>query len=144
MTPEQLAARVYLSVSLIRKVEAKAPGSHRENSAKACDDALGCDGALDGAVRAAGTRVPGAVLPPCGSAGGPDIRSRSTQPCARSSTLVIPGLLQTEGLRAGDPAHPASGDTEERGGENWSPGQAQAAGDPAPGQASDLVVGDHR
>ncbi|HEU5389745.1 MAG TPA: Scr1 family TA system antitoxin-like transcriptional regulator [Streptosporangiaceae bacterium] len=45
MSPEQLAARVYLSASLIRKVEA-GTRTPTEELAKSCDDALNCDGAL--------------------------------------------------------------------------------------------------
>lgn len=93
VTPEVLASRVYLSASLIRKVEA---GSRTptEELAKACDDALSCDGAL----MALFERLSPAFRErsyPVWFGRWPDIEAtartlRSFEP------LVIPGLLQTE------------------------------------------------
>jgi transcriptional regulator with XRE-family HTH domain len=94
MTPEQLAARVYLSASLIRKVEA-GTRTPTEELAKACDDALGCDGALMELFE----RLAPAFRErsyPVWFGRWPDIEA-AARSLRTFEPLVIPGLLQTEG-----------------------------------------------
>jgi len=93
MSPEQLATRVYLSASLIRKVEA-GTRTPTEELAKACDDALGCDGALmelfDWLSPAFRERSY-----PVWFGRWPDIEA-AARTLRTFEPLVIPGLLQTE------------------------------------------------
>jgi transcriptional regulator with XRE-family HTH domain len=93
MTPEQLAARVYLSASLIRKVEA-GTRTPTEELAKACDDALNCDGALIELF----DRLSPAFRErsyPVWFGRWPDIEA-AARSLRTFEPLVIPGLLQTE------------------------------------------------
>jgi transcriptional regulator with XRE-family HTH domain len=95
MTPEQLGARVYLSGSQIRKVEAgtRTPSG---DLAKACEaiPELGCNGALTELYEILSVHLKRRAYPGW-FAGWPDKeaearRLRSFEP------LVVPGLLQTE------------------------------------------------
>jgi transcriptional regulator with XRE-family HTH domain len=95
MTPEQLGARVYLSGSQIRKVEA-GTRTPSEELAKACETIpeLGCNGALTELYEILAVHLKRRVYPGW-FAGWPDKegqarRLRSFEP------LVVPGLLQTE------------------------------------------------
>jgi hypothetical protein len=95
MTPEQLGARVYLSGSQIRKVEA-GTRTPSEDLAKACEaiPELGCNGALTELYEILGVHLKRRTYPGW-FAGWPDKeaqarRLRSFEP------LVVPGLLQTE------------------------------------------------
>jgi transcriptional regulator with XRE-family HTH domain len=95
MTPEQLGARVYLSGSQIRKVEA-GTRSPTEELAKACEaiPELGCNGALTELYEILSLHLRRRAYPGW-FAGWPDKeaqarRLRSFEP------LVVPGLLQTE------------------------------------------------
>jgi transcriptional regulator with XRE-family HTH domain len=95
MTPEQLGARVYLSGSQIRKVEA-GTRTPSEDLAKACEaiPELGCNGALTELYEILGVHLRRRAYPGW-FAGWPDKeaqarRLRSFEP------LVVPGLLQTE------------------------------------------------
>ena len=95
MTPEQLGARVYLSGSQIRKVEA-GTRTPSEDLAKACEaiPELGCNGALTELYEILSVHLRRRAYPGW-FAGWPDKeaqarRLRSFQP------LVVPGLLQTE------------------------------------------------
>lgn len=95
MTPEQLGARVYLSGSQIRKVEA-GTRTPSEDLAKACEaiPELGCNGALTELYEILSVHLKRRVYPGW-FAGWPDKeaqarRLRSFEP------LVVPGLLQTE------------------------------------------------
>ena len=95
MTPEQLGARVYLSGSQIRKVEA-GTRTPSEDLAKACEaiPELGCNGALTELYEILSVHLKRRAYPGW-FAGWPDKeaqarRLRSFEP------LVVPGLLQTE------------------------------------------------
>jgi transcriptional regulator with XRE-family HTH domain len=95
MTPEQLGARVYLSGSQIRKVEA-GTRTPSEELAKACEaiPELGCNGALTELYEVLSVHLRRRAYPGW-FAGWPDKeaqarRLRSFEP------LVVPGLLQTE------------------------------------------------
>jgi transcriptional regulator with XRE-family HTH domain len=95
MTPEQLGARVYLSGSQIRKVEA-GTRTPSEDLAKACEaiPELGCNGALTELYEILSVHLKRRTYPGW-FAGWPDKeaqarRLRSFEP------LVVPGLLQTE------------------------------------------------
>ena len=95
MTPEQLGARVYLSGSQIRKVEA-GTRTPTEDLAKACEaiPELGCNGALTELYDILSEHLKRRAYPGW-FAGWPDKeaqarRLRSFEP------VVVPGLLQTE------------------------------------------------
>jgi transcriptional regulator with XRE-family HTH domain len=95
MTPEQLGARVYLSGSQIRKVEA-GTRTPTQDLAKACEaiPELGCNGALTELYEILSVHLKRRAYPGW-FAGWPDKeaqarRLRSFEP------LVVPGLLQTE------------------------------------------------
>jgi transcriptional regulator with XRE-family HTH domain len=93
MTPEQLGTQIFMSGSLIRKVEA-GTRTPAEDLAKACDDALGCGGAL--------IELHGQLRPLFRDRPYPGWFGKWPEVEAAAKTLrwfeplVIPGLLQTE------------------------------------------------
>ena len=96
MTPEQLGARVFLSGSQIRKVEA-GTRTPTEDLAKACEGIreLDCNGALTELYEILGEKLKRRAYPGW-FAGWPDKEAQARR--LRSFELVVvPGLLQTEG-----------------------------------------------
>jgi transcriptional regulator with XRE-family HTH domain len=95
MTPEQLGARVYLSGSQIRKVEAgtRTPSA---DLAKACEaiTELGCNGALTELYEILSMHLKRRVYPGW-FAGWPDKEAQARR-LRWFEPLVVPGLLQTE------------------------------------------------
>ncbi|HLI42594.1 MAG TPA: helix-turn-helix transcriptional regulator [Streptosporangiaceae bacterium] len=95
MTPEQLGARVYLSGSQIRKVEA-GTRTPTEDLVKACEaiGELGCNGVLAELFEVLSDRLKRRAYPGW-FAGWPDKEAQARR--LRSFELVVvPGLLQTE------------------------------------------------
>ena len=95
MTPEQLGARVFVSGSQIRKVEA-GTRTPTEDLAKACEGVgeLGCNGALTELYEILGEKLKRRAYPGWFAAW-PDKEARARR--LRSFELVVvPGLLQTE------------------------------------------------
>ncbi len=95
MTPEQLGARVFVSGSQIRKVEA-GTRTPTEDLAKACEGVgeLGCNGALTELYEILGEKLKGRAYP-AWFAAWPDKEAQARR--LRSFELVVvPGLLQTE------------------------------------------------
>jgi transcriptional regulator with XRE-family HTH domain len=95
MTPEQLGARVFVSGSQIRKVEA-GTRTPTEDLAKACEgvDELGCNGALTELYEILGEKLKRRAYPGWFAAW-PDKEAQARR--LRSFELVVvPGLLQTE------------------------------------------------
>ena len=93
LTPEALSTRIYVSASLIRKVEA-GTRTPTEELAKACDDTLGCGGALVELY----TRLSPAFRDrsyPVWFGKWPDIEA-AARSLRTFEPLVVPGLLQTE------------------------------------------------
>ena len=95
MTPEQLGARVYLSGSQIRKVEA-GTRTPSEDLAKACEaiPELGCNGALTELYEILGEHLKRRAYPGW-FAGWPDKEAQARR-LRWFEPLVVPGLLQTE------------------------------------------------
>jgi hypothetical protein len=95
MTPEQLGARVYLSGSQIRKVEA-GTRTPTEELAKACEaiPELGCNGALTELYQILGVHLRRRAYPGW-FAGWPDKEAQARR-LRWFEPLVVPGLLQTE------------------------------------------------
>ena len=94
MTPEQLGARVFLSGSQIRKVEA-GTRTPTEDLAKACEGIgeLGCNGALTELYEILGEKLKRRAYPGWFAAW-PDKEAQARR--LRSFELVVvPGLLQT-------------------------------------------------
>ena len=95
MTPEQLGARVFVSGSQIRKVEA-GTRTPTEDLAKACEGVgeLGCNGALTELYEILGEKLKRRAYPGWFAAW-PDKEAQARR--LRSFELVVvPGLLQTE------------------------------------------------
>lgn len=95
MTPEQLGARVFVSGSQIRKVEA-GTRTPTEDLTKACEgvDELGCNGALTELYEILGEKLKRRAYPGWFAAW-PDKEAHARR--LRSFELVVvPGLLQTE------------------------------------------------
>jgi transcriptional regulator with XRE-family HTH domain len=95
MTPEQLGARVYLSGSQIRKVEA-GTRTPSEDLAKACEaiPELGCNGALTELYEILSVHLKRRAYPGW-FAGWPDKEAQARR-LRWFEPLVVPGLLQTE------------------------------------------------
>jgi transcriptional regulator with XRE-family HTH domain len=95
MTPEQLGARVYLSGSQIRKVEA-GTRTPTEDLAKACEaiPELGCNGALTELYEILSVHLRRRAYPGW-FAGWPDKEAQARR-LRWFEPLVVPGLLQTE------------------------------------------------
>jgi len=95
MTPEQLGARVYLSGSQIRKVEA-GTRTPSEDLAKACEaiPELGCNGALTELYEILSVHLRRRAYPGW-FAGWPDKEAQARR-LRWFEPLVVPGLLQTE------------------------------------------------
>ena len=95
MTPEQLGARVYLSGSQIRKVEA-GTRTPSEDLAKACEaiPELGCNGALTELYEILSVHLKRRAYPGW-FAGWPDKEAQARR-LRLFEPLVVPGLLQTE------------------------------------------------
>jgi transcriptional regulator with XRE-family HTH domain len=95
MTPEQLGARVYLSGSQIRKVEA-GTRTPTEDLAKACESIpeLGCNGALTELYEILSEHLKRRAYPGW-FAGWPDKEAQARR-LRWFEPLVVPGLLQTE------------------------------------------------
>ncbi len=95
LTPEQLGARVYLSGSQIRKVEA-GTRTPTEDLAKACEaiPELGCNGALTELYEILSEHLKRRAYPGW-FAGWPDKEAQARR-LRWFEPLVVPGLLQTE------------------------------------------------
>jgi transcriptional regulator with XRE-family HTH domain len=95
MTPEQLGARVFLSGSQIRKVEA-GTRTPSEDLAKACEaiPELGCNGALTELYEILSVHLKRRAYPGW-FAGWPDKEAQARR-LRWFEPLVVPGLLQTE------------------------------------------------
>src|ERR1700721_4901756 len=95
MTPEQLGARVYVSGSQIRKVEA-GTRTPSEDLAKACEaiPELGCNGALAELYEILSVHLKSRAYP-AWFAGWPDKEPEARRP-RPFAPLGGPGLLQTE------------------------------------------------
>src|SRR3984957_13374714 len=131
MTPEQLGARVYLSGSQIRKVEA-GTRTPSEDLAKACEaiPELGCNGALTELYEILSVHLKRRAYPGW-FAGWPDKEAQARR-LRWFEPLVVPGLLHRD-VRAGDLVHPDGRDPRGTGRSGRRPhGAAAGSGPRAP------------